>query len=78
MRAVAGVDPGPELVLQRGRGAAGQRGSGAGPSVRASHGFQQPELRENVLPQILQTRAQWAFSVCGSAQQRTYGLLFPN
>lgn len=67
MRAVAGTDPGLSWSA-----------SGAGLSARASHSFQQPELRENVLPQILQTRAQWAFSVCGSAQQRTYGLLFPN
>lgn len=67
MHAVAGIDPGVSWSA-----------SGAAEQDRASHSFQQPELRENVLPQILQTRAQWAFSVCGSAQQRTYGLLFPN
>lgn len=33
MRAVAGVDPGPELVLQRGRGAAGQRSGTVRPCV---------------------------------------------
>lgn len=70
-----GIDPG---LGRSASGAAEPRSSGAGPSARASHSFQQPEPRENVLPQILQTRAQWAFSVCGSAQQRTYGLLFPN